>query len=150
MVGSPTTATARHERWTRRVGEKVRVSDADWDRFIRERRAGRAGRSGKPVGNRTIEWDLTFLMTVLNWAARSRDEHGRLLLDSNPLKGLRKPKEKNPNRVVLTEDEYQALLGVSRRVGWRFHSRARARARDRAPDRCHPRTPLGGHRHRGP
>ena len=78
-------------------------------------------RSGKPVGNRTIEWDLTFLMTVLNWAARSRDEHGRLLLDSNPLKGLRKPKEKNPNRVVLTEDEYQALLGVSRQVGWRFH-----------------------------
>ena len=48
-------------------------------------------------------------------------EHGRLLLDSNPLKGLRKPKEKNPNRVVLTEDEYQALLGVSRQVGWRFH-----------------------------
>ncbi len=97
------------------------LSQRDWDRFIQARRAGRAGRSGKPVGNRTIEWDLTFLMTVLNWAARSRDEHGRLLLDSNPLKGLRKPKEKNPNRVVLTEDEYQALLGVSRQVGWRFH-----------------------------
>ena len=61
------------------------------------------------------------LMTVLNWAARSRDEEGNLLLDSNPLKGLRKPREKNPNRVVLTEDEYRALLGVSRQVGWRFH-----------------------------
>ena len=97
------------------------LSQRDWDRFIRERRAGRAGRSGKPVGNRTIEWDLTFLMTVLNWAARSRDEHGRLLLGSNPLKGLRKPKEKNPTRVVLTEDEYRALLGVSRQVGWQFH-----------------------------
>ena len=60
-------------------------------------------------------------MTVLNWAARSRDEEGRLLLDSNPLKGLRKPREKNPNRIVLTEDEYRALLGVSRQVGWRFH-----------------------------
>ena len=44
-----------------------------------------------------------------------------LLLDSNPLKGLRKPREKNPNRVVLAEDEYRALLGVSRQVGWRFH-----------------------------
>ena len=97
------------------------LSQRDWDRFIQARRAGRAGRSGKPVGNRTIEWDLTFLMTVLNWAARSRDEHGRLLLDSNPLKGLRKPKEKNPNRVVLSEDEYRAMLGVSRQVGWRFH-----------------------------
>ena len=97
------------------------LSQRDWDRFIQARRAGRAGRSGQPVGNRTIAWDLTFLMTVLNWAARSRDEDGNLLLDSNPLKGLRKPREKNPNRVVLTEDEYRALLGVSRQVGWRFH-----------------------------
>jgi len=68
-----------------------------------------------------IECDLTFLMAVLNWAARSRDERGRLLLDRNPLKGLRKPREKNPTRVVLTEDEYQALLRVSRQVDWRFH-----------------------------
>ena len=97
------------------------LSQRDWDRFIRERRAGRAGRSGKPVGNRTIEWDLTFLMAVLNWAARSKDERGNLLVDRNPLKGLRKPTEKNPARVVLTEDEYRALLGVSRQVGWRFH-----------------------------
>ena len=96
------------------------LSQRDWDRFIRARRAGGAGRSGQPVGNRTIAWDLTFLTAVLNWAARSRDEEGRLLLDSNPLRGLRKPVEKNPNRVVLTEDEYRALLGVSRKVGWRF------------------------------
>ncbi len=97
------------------------LSQRDWDRFIRERRAGTVGPSGKPVGNRTIEWDLTFLMAVLNWAARSRDEQGRLLLDRNPLKGLRKPVEKNPVRVVLTEEEYQALLQVSRQADWRFH-----------------------------
>jgi len=97
------------------------LSQRDWDRFIRERRAGTVGPSGKPVGNRMIEWDLTFLMAVLNWAARSRDERGRLLLDRNPLKGLRKPIEKNPNRVVLTEEEYQALLRVSRHFDWRFH-----------------------------
>ena len=96
------------------------LSQRDWDRFIRERRAGRLGLSGKPVGNRTIEWDLTFLIAVLNWAARSRDERGRLLLDRNPLKGLRKPTEKNPTRVVLDEEEYQTLLRVSRRVNWRF------------------------------
>ena len=46
-----------------------------------------------------IEWDLTFLMAVLNWAARSRDEQGRMLLDRNPLKGLRKPVEKNPTAI---------------------------------------------------
>ncbi len=97
------------------------LSQRDWDRFIRERRAGRVGPSGKPVGDRMIESDLTFLMAVLNWAARSRDEEGRLLLDRNPLKGLRKPVEKNPTRVVLTEEEYQALLQVSRQVDWRFH-----------------------------
>ena len=96
------------------------LSQRDWDRFIQARRAGRAGPSGKPVGNRTVEYDLKFLMAVLNWAERSRNEQGRLLLDRNPLKGLTKPTEKNPARVVLTEDEYQAMLKASWQVGWRF------------------------------
>ncbi len=43
------------------------------------------------------------------------------MLDRNPLRGLRTPTEKNPTRVVLTEEEYRALLKVSRRVDWRFH-----------------------------
>ncbi len=73
------------------------------------------------MASRTIELDLKFLLAVLNWAAKSRDEEGRLLLDSNPLRGLKTPKEKNPTRVVLCEDEYQAMLGVSRQVDWRFH-----------------------------
>ncbi len=97
------------------------LSRRDWDRFIRARRAGRIGASGQPVSDQTIGGDLTFLMAVLNWAARSRDEHGRLLLDRNPLRGFRKPVEKNPVRVVVTDKEYQALLKVSRQVGWRFH-----------------------------
>ncbi|WP_420447668.1 tyrosine-type recombinase/integrase [Candidatus Palauibacter sp.] len=97
------------------------LSQRDWDRFIRERRAGRIGPSGKPVSNRTIELDLRFLIAVLNWATKSRDEEGRLLLVSNPLRGLRTPKEKNPSRVVLSEEEYHAMLGVSRQVDWRFH-----------------------------
>ena len=96
------------------------LSQRDWDRFIRERRAGRIGPSRRPVSDRTIEWDLTFLIAVLNWAERSRDERGRLLLDRNPLKGLRKPREKNPTRVVLDDEEYRALLRVSQRVNWRF------------------------------
>jgi hypothetical protein len=62
------------------------LSRRDWDRFIRERRAGTVGPSGKPVSNRMIECDLRFLIAVLNWAARSRDERGRLLLESNPLR----------------------------------------------------------------
>ena len=97
------------------------LSQRDWDRFIRERRMGKVGPSGKPVSNRMIECDLRFLIAVLNWAARSRDERGRLLLDRNPLKGLKMPTEKNPLRVVLSDEEYRALLKVSLEVDWRFH-----------------------------
>ena len=98
------------------------LSRRDWDRFIRARRAGRIGPRRRPVSDRTIGGDLTFLMAVLNWAVRSKDEHDRLLLDRNPLKGLRKPREKNPVRFVVTDKEYRALLKVSRQVGWRFHA----------------------------
>ena len=96
------------------------LSQRDWDRFIRARRAGRAGRSGRPVGNRTIQQDLKLLIAILNWAAKSRDEEGRLLLDSNPLRGLKTPTEKNPTRVLLTDAEYQALLRASEAMDWRF------------------------------
>ncbi len=107
-------------RFFGRSRDPATLSQRDWDRFIRERRAGRIGPSGRPVSDRTVEYDLKFLIAVLNWAERSRDEQGRLLLDRNPLKGLRKPAEKNPTRVVLAEEEYRALLEVSRRVDWRF------------------------------
>ena len=96
------------------------LSKRDWDRFIRDRRAGRAGRSGKPVADRTVQRDLKFLLAVLNWAAQSRDEAGGWLLESNPLRGLKMPTEKNPARVILTDAEYEALLRVSREVDWRF------------------------------
>ena len=43
------------------------------------------------------------------------------ILQSNPLKGLKKPVRKNPRRVFITEPEYKALLGVSLEVDWRFH-----------------------------
>ncbi len=96
------------------------LSRRDWDRFIRARRAGKAGGSRRPVAGRTIQKDLKLLLAVLNWAARSRDEEGRLLLASNPLRGLKSPTEKNPLRVTLTQAEYEALLRVAGDVDWRF------------------------------
>ena len=72
------------------------------------------------MANRTIEIDLKFLIAVLNWATKSRDEEGRLLLDSSPFKGLKTPKEKNPVRVILSDEEYEALLQASRQMDWRF------------------------------
>jgi len=119
--GHDRAATQMFLRLFGRNRDPATLSQRDWDRFIRERRAGRIGPSGKPVSDRTVEYDLKFLIAVLNWAERSRDERGRLLLDRNPLKGLRKPTEKNPNRVVLSEEEYKAMLRVSGQVDWRFH-----------------------------
>ncbi len=118
--GHDRAATRMFLRFFGRNRDPATLSQRDWDRFIRERRVGRIGPSGRPVSDRMVEYDLKFLIAVLNWAARSRDEQGRLLLDRNPLKGLRKPTEKNPTRVVLTEEEYGALLEVSGRVDWRF------------------------------
>ena len=121
--------TRQHDRTTMemflrffgRDRDPATLSQRDWDRFIRARREGRVGPSGRPVSDRTVEYDLKLLIAIFNWAAKSRDERGKLLLDRNPLRGLKTPKEKNPTRVVLAEDEYQALLKVSRRVDWRFH-----------------------------
>ena len=96
------------------------LSKRDWDRFIQERRSGKVGPSGGPVSNRTIERDLRLLLAVLNWATRSRDDGGKLLLERNPLQGLRPPIEKNPRRVSLGDGEYDALCGVSARIDWRF------------------------------
>ena len=50
------------------------LSQRDWDRFIRARRAGRVGLSGAPVSNRTIAYDLKLLVAVFNWASKSRDQ----------------------------------------------------------------------------
>ena len=125
------------------------LSQRDWDRFIRARRSGRVGPSGKPVSDRTIEYDLRFLMAVFNWAAKSRDEQGRLLLDTNPLRGLRFPKGKNPIRVVLDAEEYRALLGGVASSGLAVPCRAGARARNGTPHRCHPQARIVRHQLRG-
>ena len=76
--------------------EPATLSQRDWDRFIRKRRSARISHIGKPVSNTTIAHDLALLIRILNWATRSRDEEGRLLLGSNPLKGLKKPRGKEP------------------------------------------------------
>ena len=57
---------------------------------------------------------------MLNWATTAGDGRGGVLLERNPLKGFKPPKEKNPLRVVLTDDEYEALLRVADQVDWRF------------------------------
>ena len=84
------------------------------ERFMRDRRDGRIGPGEAPwqlVSDRTIERDLRFLMAVFNWATMTGDGRGGVLLERNPFKGYKVPKEKNPLRVRLSGEEYDALLG---------------------------------------
>lgn len=101
--------------------DPMTLSKRDWDRFITQRREGEVGPSKAPVSDRTVEYDLRKLLAVLNWAEKSNDDNGAPLLHRNPFRGLTPPKEKNPRRVVMTDEEYQAMLGVSKGIEWRFH-----------------------------
>ena len=96
------------------------LSESDVRRFTMARRQGDPSLKyvvpGKPVRDRTIEMDLVKLMTVLHWAARERATTGRRLLRENPLTGIRLPKEKNPERPVMSHDVYLKLLEVAPRV----------------------------------
>ncbi len=105
-----------------RVAETL--SRRDFDRFKRERGDGKIGPGPapwKPVKARTVQKDLSYLSSVLNWATMAGDGEGGVLLDRNPMKGYALPKEKNPRRVGLAAEEYQALLRISKEFDWRFH-----------------------------
>ncbi len=89
----------------------------DGERFIRARREGQTGpvgRKPKPVGDRQVEYDLRFLLAVLNWAADNE------LVQNNPLQGLKLPKESSPTRPVLDGEEYLQLLETADQVDWRY------------------------------
>ena len=43
-----------------------------------------------------------------------------MLLDRNPFKGLVLPKEASPNRPVVSQDQYDAMLTVAGQIDWRF------------------------------
>ena len=105
----------RHQRYDRRASAMLlryfgaeRKADSlslqDWERFGRDRASGRIGQGlgpWRPVRSRTVQKDLSFLRSVLNWATVAGDGRGGVFLQTNPLKGFKLPKEKNPLRVVL-------------------------------------------------
>ena len=103
------------------------------------------GPSGRQVSDCSLERDLKFLLAVLNWAAKSRDEEVCLLLESNPLRGLKLPGEKNPARVLLTHSEYEAPPGSVIGDGLALPRRSGVRPRNGTPHRCHPQAPLVRH-----
>jgi integrase len=96
------------------------LSRRDWDRFIADRRAGRVrpagAKAGRVVGDRVIAYDCKFLRAVLTWATAAGDGDGGVLLDRDPLRGLPYPADDEPRRVVVTAEEYEALLRVGPQV----------------------------------
>ncbi len=93
----------------------------DWDQFIELRRNGDLGpnRKARPVGDRQIEYDLKWLRAVYNWATKAGPD-GKPLVDRNPLAGYPTPRERNPARPVLSEEQYRLLLGAASRMDWRI------------------------------
>jgi len=90
----------------------------DWEHFIDLRRAGRIGPCGRPVGDRQLEYDLSWLRAVFHWATQA-GEDGKPLLAQNPLRGYAMPRERSPARPAVTEAQYQALLVAARKLDWR-------------------------------
>lgn len=95
----------------------------DWDRFIAMRRAGEIEGWG-PVGDRQVQYDLKFMISVLNWAT-GRKEGERPLLARNPwgteIRRSQKwemPRERNPHRPAMT-DEIRAEL-IAHAPSWQF------------------------------
>lgn len=91
----------------------------DWDRFIRQRRAGRIPGWKRPVRDRQVQYDLVFMTGVLNWGV------GAGYLTTSPWsaeirrsQGWETPRELNPNRPAMTE-EIRAML-IQHAPNWRF------------------------------
>ncbi len=92
----------------------------DWDSYITRRRRGElvpgTKKKGASVRARIIEQDLKLLLAILNWAERSRDGEDRFLLERNPLRGLRTPKEESPRRPRISLAQFSALALVAAEV----------------------------------
>ena len=101
--------------WTAFLGPDAELGEVDpttFDRFIRERRAGKLqvpDHTLKPTpSNRAIAADLEFLRRVCNWARLVRVA-GVPLLERNPLHGYRVPTNPSPKRPLATYDRYLAV-----------------------------------------
>lgn len=81
----------------------------DVDRYVAMRKTGHGwpdGRVTNPVRARTIQGEVKFLKTMIHWAMGERLPDGAWLLENNPLRGVKLPKEESPRRPVTTFDRF--------------------------------------------
>jgi len=100
----------------------------DWDGFINARREGKIPDWG-PVKDRQVEYDLKFLMAVLNWGvgAKPRGSASAYLPTGSPWSTeIRRsqrwgmPRTKTPHRPSMTPEIREAL--VKHGPGWQFEA----------------------------
>ncbi|HSG09502.1 MAG TPA: tyrosine-type recombinase/integrase [Longimicrobiales bacterium] len=88
----------------------------DADTYVAARQSGRVRTADRRGSNApepaTVKNELDALSTVCNWACGFRRD-GHVLLASNPVRGLTKPRQDNPSRPRATEARYLALLAVA-------------------------------------
>ena len=63
-----------------------------------------------------MEHDLRWLLAVLNWGTKQKEERGQFWLQANPLRGQMVPAEKNPRQPMSTPEQYAALLTAAANV----------------------------------
>jgi integrase len=114
----------RAELWLRVLGracDPAALTRKTWDRFQDSRASGAIDPRGRDVPfkkrrtvrARTVQADCVWLRGVFAWARGWRTDNGTFLLDCDPLRGLRAPREKNPRRPVATFERYRAVRSVS-------------------------------------
>lgn len=110
----------------RRSGRHPSTLDRiDWDGFIAARRAGEITGWG-PVEDRQVQYDLKFLITVLNWAVGAKPQGSeKPYLSASPWRaeirraqGWRMPWKKTPHRPSMTDEVRRAL--VEHAPSWQF------------------------------
>jgi len=91
----------------------------DWGRFIRWRRQGLIPGFERRAKDRQVQYDLAFLMAVLNWAV------GAGYIPQSPwsaqvrrTQGWESPRELNPNRPAMTDEIRSKLIEHS--PHWQF------------------------------
>lgn len=93
-----------------------RLTRNDIDRFVAIRRSGEGwpnGRKTAAARARTIAGDVKFLRTMINWALNERLPDGAWLLESDPLRRIKLPREEDPRRPVATFDRFLKLRAAA-------------------------------------
>jgi integrase len=106
-------AASRADTLLGHFGEQCDVStltEHDVKVYTRKRLAGGisslSGRKTRAVRPRSAEADLVLLQAMLRWATTVRIPDGRRWLNENPLQGVRRIREQDPQRPVATWDRY--------------------------------------------